>query len=340
MQWIYLQASGEVGPALETAERLLGAVPSDGEASMALVAECSVGTSFLSRGALIEARTHLARAAALDREPGKRPAEWSLGLAGDTVHIYLAMTLLLLGYPDQARARCEHALAMAGQRPLPRAAALGIGCRLLICARDFAKARAWSEAHAKIAAEHGLAPYQRIHSLIRGRVLAAAGDPHGCDLMAEILSVGRANGVSWARPSFVAFYAEACAEVGRLAAGLDALSEILAVVDKNDEREAEAELLRVRGLIERKLGRRGEAETSLRRALGVARAQQAKLWELRAAHELALLLREQGRREEAQATLAPVYAWFTEGFDFADLREAKALIDQLAAETGQALVRA
>jgi tetratricopeptide (TPR) repeat protein len=168
----------------------------------------------------------------------------------------------------------------------------------------------------------------------------ASGDPAGCNLMAETLHADREQGVAWGRPGFVALYAEACAEAGRLAEGLDALSGILAEIERTDEREPEAELLRVRGLIERKLGRRDDAEASLRRALGVACAQQARFWELRAAHELASLLREQGRHAEAHATLAPVYAWFTEGFDLADLRDAKALINELAIETGEARARA
>jgi hypothetical protein len=100
--------------------------------------------------------------------------------------------------------------------------------------------------------------------------------------MAEALRAERANGVSWARPLSVAFYAEACAETGWFATGLDALSKILAVVENNEERKAEAEPFRVRGLIERKLGLRDEAEMSLRRALATARGQQAKFWELRA----------------------------------------------------------
>ena len=165
--------------------------------------------------------------------------------------------------------------------------------------------------------------------------MVASGDPDGCDLMAETLHADREHGVAWGRPGFVALYAEACAEAGRLADGLNAIAGILAVIENTDEREPEAELLRIRGLIERRFGRRDDAETSLRRAVAVAGAQQAKFWELRAAHELASLLREQGRREEAHAILAPVYAWFTEGFDFADLREAKALVDELAAEASQ-----
>ena len=106
--------------------------------------------------------------------------------------------------------------------------------------------------------------------------MVASGDPDGCDLMAETLHADREHGVAWGRPAFVALYAEACAEAGRLAAGLDAISAILAVIDNTEEREPEAELFRVRGLIERKLGRRDEAETSLRRALAVAGAQQAR----------------------------------------------------------------
>jgi tetratricopeptide (TPR) repeat protein len=332
-QWIYLVASGEVGPALENAERLLQQVPPHGDASQALAAEYCMGTSFLSLGRPTLARMHLGRVAARDRERGSRPVEWPLGLSGETLHGYLAITLLILGYPDQASASCQHAVATAGDRFRPRTIALGIGSRLWTYARDFTRARAWSEAQSRIAAEHGLVPDQRNQSLIWGRILVASGDPHGCDLIAGALRADRANGVSWSRPSFVAFYAEACAEAGRFAAGLDALSGILAAIESSGERKAEAELLRVRGLIERKLGHRDEAETSLRRAVAVARGQQAKFFELRAAHELALLLREHGRREEAHAVLAPVYAWFTEGFAFPDLREAKALIGQLTVET-------
>jgi predicted ATPase len=157
--------------------------------------------------------------------------------------------------------------------------------------------------------------------------------------MAEVLRIPRSHGVSWALPSFVAFYAEACAETGRLADGLDALCRILEEVE-HTEREVEAELLRLRGVIERRLGRRDEAEASLRHAVAVARTQQARFWELRAANALALLLREGGRGGEAHAMLAPVYASFTEGFEYPDLREAKAVVEHLAADNLGSLARA
>jgi predicted ATPase len=103
-------------------------------------------------------------------------------------------------------------------------------------------------------------------------------------------------------------------------------------IGASDERVYEAELMRLKGelFLQDSGGARSEAETCLRQALAVAREQKARAWELRAATSLARLWRDQGRRTEAHELLAPVYDWFTEGFEIADLRDAKALLDELA----------
>ena len=120
--------------------------------------------------------------------------------------------------------------------------------------------------------------------------------------------------------------------MGEFAEALRLLAKVLDRVERTGERWFEAELYRLKGGVMLSLpeddGR--EAEGCFRRALDIARHQQAKSWELRAATSLARLRRDQGRRVEARELLAPVYGWFTEGFDTADLKDAKALLDELA----------
>ena len=132
-------------------------------------------------------------------------------------------------------------------------------------------------------------------------------------------------------PYFLVLLAEAYGNVGQANEGLEILTAASPVVDKG-ERYWEAELYRVKGelLLAHSTAQHAEAETNLHQALDVARRQQAKSLELRAAISLARLWQHQGKRAEARALLAPVYGWFTEGFDTADLQEAKALLDELA----------
>jgi predicted ATPase len=132
-------------------------------------------------------------------------------------------------------------------------------------------------------------------------------------------------------PHWLALLAEACLETGRIGEGLSAIREALAEVEETAARCYEAELNRLEGelLLASNEPDESGAEASFRKAIGVARAQTAKSWELRAATSLARLLVRQGKREEAHALLAPIYGWFTEGFDTADLKEAKTLLDKL-----------
>jgi predicted ATPase len=132
----------------------------------------------------------------------------------------------------------------------------------------------------------------------------------------------------WVLPLFL----EACLAAGRIEEGLSAVAEASAEVEETEARFHEAEIRRLEGelLLARKEPDEKGAEASFRKAIEVARGQQAKSWELRAATSLAGLLTRQGKREEAHELLAPTYGWFTEGFDTADLIAAKALLEQLA----------
>jgi predicted ATPase len=124
---------------------------------------------------------------------------------------------------------------------------------------------------------------------------------------------------------------EAHAAAGQAEAGLDVLAEALALVDRTEERYWEAELYRLKGelLLQQIVPDAPQAEACFQQALAIARCQQAKAWELRTAISLSRLWQQQGRRDEARALLAPVYHWFTEGFDTADLQDAKTLLEEL-----------
>jgi predicted ATPase len=126
--------------------------------------------------------------------------------------------------------------------------------------------------------------------------------------------------------------ADVCAHLGHTEDGLQALAEAHTLVEQHEERSWEAEISRLRGvlLLRQTVTQQGEAETWLQRALGVARRQQAKALELRAATSLSRLWQRQGKRAETHELLAPIYGWFTEGFDTADLQEARALLAALS----------
>jgi predicted ATPase len=147
------------------------------------------------------------------------------------------------------------------------------------------------------------------------------------------IATTRGMGAAAELPWYLALLAGAHAIVGQTAEGLDAIAEALALVASTKERFYEAEIYRLKGELLLKQGgpdTAAEAETCFRQALDIAQVQSAKSWELRAATSLARLRRDQGKRAEAHDLLAPVYGWFSEGFDTADLKDAKALLEELA----------
>ena len=169
-------------------------------------------------------------------------------------------------------------------------------------------------------------------TMVRGWVLAVQGEfEEGIAQIQQGLAAQEAAGAGIARPCFLLLLAEAHAAAGQAEAGLGALAEALALVERTDERYQEAEIHRLRGELswQRSVADTPEAEEAFQRALAVARRQEARSSELRAATSLARLWQQHGKRAAAYDLLAPIYGWFSEGFDTADLREAKALLDRL-----------
>jgi predicted ATPase len=167
---------------------------------------------------------------------------------------------------------------------------------------------------------------------LRGWALAASGhEAEGITQIRQTLATYRSAAATRDRPYYLALLAEASAQGGQTAEGLEDLAEALALLATSGVRWWEAELHRLRGelLLQRSSAPPGEAESCFHQALAVARAQQAKSLELRAAMSLSRLWQQQGKRDEARQLLAPIYGWFTEGFDTADFQEAKALLEAL-----------
>jgi predicted ATPase len=170
-------------------------------------------------------------------------------------------------------------------------------------------------------------------AVLRGWTLMLRGQAkEGIEQLHKNLTTYRATGTEMARPYFLALLAEVYGMMGQPEAGLAALTEALTLVDTTGERWYESELYRLKGalLLQQNADNQAEAESCFSQAIRIAHSQQAKSFELRTATSLARLWQQQDKRKEAHALLAPVYNWFSEGFDTADLKCAKKLLEELA----------
>jgi predicted ATPase len=199
--------------------------------------------------------------------------------------------------------------------------------------REWQAAHELAEAGMALSREQGFPLWLAWGTIQWGWALVEQGQvEEGITQMRQGLAAWRATGTELIRPYFLGLLAEAYRKGGQAAEGLGALDEALALVQQHQETFCEAELYRLKGEVLRSLaaGHAAEAEACFHQALDTARRQSARSWELRAATSLARLWQQQGKRAEACALLAPIYHWFTEGFDTADLQEAKALLEELA----------
>jgi len=288
------------------------------------------------QGDLIEAQTHSRQGLACYNPAQHRASAVSYGQDnGVSCGILGASTLWMLGYPDQALQGMEETLALAQRlaHPMSLVMALHWSAHLHQMRREPLAARAQAEAEGALCAEQGITHYHAWSLLPRGWALAQQGEvTEGIAQIRQGFAGWRATGAGCSWPWFLALLAEACGKVGQLDEGLHALEEALVAVQRNEEHHYEAEVHRLKGelLLQQAPTHQEEAEVNFQQALAVARRQHAKSWELRAALSLSRLWHQQGKRTEAYDLLAPVYHWFTEGFDTADLQDAKALLEEMA----------
>jgi predicted ATPase len=246
---------------------------------------------------------------------------------------YLAWTLLCLGYPDQARAKREAALAEA--RLYSQAFTLAHALSRVTHAAAIVVGPSGALLHAdewlSLTERQSIDFYSAEAMIFHGWCSTMLSQREkGIIRLTRGLAAYRAQGLLHL-PTYLTLLADAYREVQQPQNGLRQFVEAISVTDGTQCRYYEAEMYWVQGELLLSVHDHGAAQASFRKAINVARHQSAKTWELRAAMSMARLWRDQGKRDEARDLLAPVYGWFTEGFDTLDLKEAKALLDELAA---------
>jgi predicted ATPase len=207
---------------------------------------------------------------------------------------------------------------------------LALGARLLSLGENSAALSEWVDQLVAVTTEQGLPHWRSQGTIFRGWVKVKNGDiAEGISLLRSGSAAYRATGAEVWMPYHLARLAAACEIAWQLEETSTLLDDALQIAERTGERWFAAELNRHKGHLLLRQGHSDAAEQLYRKALRIAQEQAAKLWELRAAVSLARLWKEQSRRAEARDLLAPVYSWFTEGFDTADLKEAKGLLYEL-----------
>jgi class 3 adenylate cyclase/predicted ATPase len=330
----YHMYRGEFNLALRLDEDLLRLSRQRNDSAGLVLGHQSSGRNLMLVGRFVSSRSHLEEVLALydpishgslGYQTGSHPRVGARGQLG--------IVLFCLGFPDQALAQSNAATAEARRlaHPPSLAVSLGLGARLLSIVGHNAVLGEWADQLVDIATEQGFPHFHAQGNIFRGWVKVKIGDvTEGLSLLRNGLSAYSATGAELWMPYFFALLAGACDIAGQLEEAVTQLDNALQIVEKTGERWLETELYRHKGQLLLRQGHSEAAEELYRQALSIAKEQEAKLWELRAAVGLARLCRDQGRRFEAHDFLASVYGWFTEGFNTQDLKGAKGLLDELS----------
>jgi predicted ATPase len=322
--------------ARELGEQLLTLAQHQQDTGLLCLGHFALGAALYCLGAFVPAREHLAQSLALDDPQQYNAHPFLFGMDLDVFcRSWLAHALWHLGYPDQARTMSHTALARAHalSHPFSLALALNYVAILHQFRREERATQERAAAATVLCREYGFAYYLAWGPILQGWVLLGQGQrEEGIAQMRDGLAAFRATGGEFRLPYYLTLLAAAYGKAGQAAAGLTLVAEALAHAETKGERWWQAELYRRQGELLLQTGGKQEgleAEKAFRLALTVARRQQAKALELRAAMSLSRLWQQQGKRGEARQLLAEVYGWFTEGFDTADVQEAKALLEAL-----------
>jgi predicted ATPase len=317
-------------------EQLLHLAQSVQDPALLLEAYMALGAVLTRLGELTSARAHLEQSIALYHPLQHGSLAFRAGQdTGIACLSEASYTLWVLGYPHQARQRNHEALTLAQERAHPFSVAFALSFAALVHQHrgEVQLTQERAEAAVTLSSEHGFPLWLGIGTVLRGWALAMQGrGEEGIAQMRQGLMAWQATGAELTRPYCLALLAEAYGTGGQAEEGLSVIDEAFGVVSKTGERCCEAELYRLRGALLRDLSAddQAEVERCFRQALAVARHQHAKSLELRAALSLSRLWQGQGKRKEAYQLLTEMYGWFTEGFDTADLQEAKALLEELS----------
>jgi tetratricopeptide (TPR) repeat protein len=337
--WAFYLCRAAHRKALELGEEILRLAQRQNEPTALLLGYYAVGESLAWLGELPSAREHLERGIAVfgPTEPTAVYFQdhWLECCSLD------ANVLWRLGYPHQSLTRCDEVLTLAKRRPHPLSLAFTLGYVTFVYqhCRDIQRTRELVETLISLCTEHEFPFWLAVGMSLHGWALVMQGQgEEGIAQMEQGLAAFQHLNQESALPYYLALLGEAYGKVGQAEEGLSIVAMGLALADKTEEHFNEPELFRLKGeLTLQRSGLRDSqsetqqaAEACFQKAIEIARQQQAKSLELRAVMNLSRLRQRQGRRDEARSMLAEIYGWFTEGFDTADLKQAKVLLDELA----------
>jgi predicted ATPase len=333
--WRFYAVRPQFQTARELGETLLRLAQRAHDPALSVAAHNALGATWFNLGVLPTARMHLEAGSARYTPDQRRAPVFRIGQdLGVACQANAARALQLLGYPEQALAHLHEALALAHalSHPFSLAFARCWATYVYQFRRDVPAVHEQAEAAVALSTAQGFPQWAAWGTTLRGWALAMQGQGEaGLAQVRQGITAWRATGAALFVPYLCTVLAEVCDHLGHLEDGLQALAEAHTLVEQHEERWWAAEVCRLRGVVLlRQTGTpQAEAEAWLQRALAVALHQEAKSLELRAAMSLARLWQHQGKRAEAHELLASVYGWFTEGFDTADLKDAKALLHEL-----------
>jgi predicted ATPase len=335
-QNLFYAVRADYNTAMDLGRQLLEAAAESQSPEHLLEGHLTLGLNLLYLGRFKESRAHFEQGLAL-QDSADRPLQafQYVGHSGAICRSYLGRTLSFLGYHDSALKFSREGLALARTLSIPmsQAQALGMLANHYQIRRETEAAQHWSAETLTYATAHGFPYWTSLSSMVGGWVMAHHGQlGAGIDQLRggldRYLATGARLGLSW----FLVMLAELYAMNRQWDEGFDALDRALSHVAQTGERYYEAEVHRLKGdfiWLQGGSSASPAAETFLRQALGIAREQSAKSWELRAATSLAKLWRDEHRPEEARDLLAGVLDWFSEGFDTPDLQNATRVLDEL-----------
>jgi class 3 adenylate cyclase/predicted ATPase len=331
---VFHYVSGEFNKAREFAKQLLDLAERQQDPALLVGSYHALGQTLFSLGDLIAARRTVEQGIALFDPRQHRLPNWPGGQPGEQCYLYGAFALWMLGYPDQAIRRGEEALAMANElsNPANLINTLAFVALVHVLRRELAAARQRAEAAMEMSAEQRNPFFLAYGTVLHG--WAQAAQDQGEDGIAKVNQAIAAYGATGSKtwlPYLLALQAETYGRAKRTEDGLASVAEAQALADKTEEHCWQAELNRIKGelLLAGSSENHAEAESCFSQALDIARRQQAKSWELRGAMSLSRLWQRQSKQAEAHKLLAGVYRWFNEGFDTADLKDAKTLLEEL-----------
>ena len=295
-----------------------------------------LGATLLLRGDIAEARAHLDQGIPLYDPAEHRPLARRFGVAPRVNNlVFRSYALWVLGYPQTARADIDQALKDARESGHAVSLFWALAGSIFIVdsyCGNYTIANARVDELIELADEKDAAFWRAFGMLGRGWLFALTGRAaEAVQMISSGIAAWQSTGATWSLPSWLSHLAAGHAELGQLDEAWRCIGEAMIAIETTKERWFEAEANRLAGEFSLKSPEQdaAKAQAYFERALSIARQQQAKSWELRAAMSMARLWRDQGKRDEARELLAPVYGWFTEGFDTLDLKEAKALLDEL-----------